>query len=492
MREHVAGSSLFGIHLGNTNTRVAVAEPDTEVRLFFPNILGRKESCLCCSYYEINGCLVPCDELRAGCGTSRIRLDLASLHRGGPGESASPSSELLPHILRRLMGQILMEREWIEHVVVSVPDSLGREQRSTLSHTAEQLGFPVKRIIPHSEAILFAYGYPDLPREEVLALVRIGGTSLSIRLCILSEGRILSLANQTVQEMGTERLDDLLCEQVLTLIKNDPHQELNSDPETVDRVRKKLEAARGFLRPGIPFPFHARGMTGPLTVEPDQAWEAVHPLHDQIGRFLKKTLNEAGLKKETISQALIAGGGCRVPYLVHAVEEGLGIKVSFPPTSPEDVIARGAAINGYYYRYGKPPSKQAGTLELPDATVLRTATVPVIEVEKTKITKITKTYVISLRSSEQEDKVKTFENQDEISIGRRAENHLPFETAAVSRTHAKIEFHDGTFFIIDRSANGTFLNGDRLVKWQRRKIKKGDTIQLTSMNGPWIKIESIT
>lgn len=49
----------------------------------------------------------------------------------------------------------------------------------------------------------------------------------------------------------------------------------------------------------------------------------------------------------------------------------------------------------------------------------------------------------------------------------------------VSRRHATIVLRDGTLHIIDNgSANGTFLNGQRLVAQQPRILRDGDDIRL--------------
>lgn len=52
----------------------------------------------------------------------------------------------------------------------------------------------------------------------------------------------------------------------------------------------------------------------------------------------------------------------------------------------------------------------------------------------------------------------------------------------VSRRHAKIVYRDGTLHIVDNnSANGTYLNGQRLVSGQPRILRDGDDIRLGHM-----------
>lgn len=52
----------------------------------------------------------------------------------------------------------------------------------------------------------------------------------------------------------------------------------------------------------------------------------------------------------------------------------------------------------------------------------------------------------------------------------------------VSRIHAKIVAdEDGVFLIDQESTNGTFVNGIRIVPWERRKIESGDMIGVSSI-----------
>jgi adenylate cyclase len=47
-----------------------------------------------------------------------------------------------------------------------------------------------------------------------------------------------------------------------------------------------------------------------------------------------------------------------------------------------------------------------------------------------------------------------------VVIGRSLESDLPVTSAQASRTHAKIEFRNGKFVIIDQSTNGTYVHHD--------------------------------
>jgi len=63
-----------------------------------------------------------------------------------------------------------------------------------------------------------------------------------------------------------------------------------------------------------------------------------------------------------------------------------------------------------------------------------------------------------------------------IHIGRALDNDLVIENLSVSRRHAQIEDENGRFFVTDLgSANGTFVNGNRI---QKQPLKDQDEISI--------------
>jgi len=64
--------------------------------------------------------------------------------------------------------------------------------------------------------------------------------------------------------------------------------------------------------------------------------------------------------------------------------------------------------------------------------------------------------------------------QDGGSIGRQAENSWVLPHSKVSGHHARVSYHDGTFYIEDTSRNGVFLNSSR------NRLERGRPTPLTS------------
>lgn len=69
-----------------------------------------------------------------------------------------------------------------------------------------------------------------------------------------------------------------------------------------------------------------------------------------------------------------------------------------------------------------------------------------------------------------------------VTLGRHLDNHLIIDHPATSRRHARIEYRENQFFLIDQSAHGTYLltaDGERqLIQRQERRIDQKTWIGL--------------
>lgn len=73
-----------------------------------------------------------------------------------------------------------------------------------------------------------------------------------------------------------------------------------------------------------------------------------------------------------------------------------------------------------------------------------------------------------------------------VSIGRRRTNDLCLLDTGISRDHARIEYKDGSYYLVDLgSTNGTFVNGTRV---SIKKIEPGDVIKI---GATWLEFKVV-
>ena len=74
---------------------------------------------------------------------------------------------------------------------------------------------------------------------------------------------------------------------------------------------------------------------------------------------------------------------------------------------------------------------------------------------------------------------KVYDIRSALRLGRHPYNEVSVADPAVSRYHCWITFEEGIALVEDlASANGTYLNGERVTK--RLRLKEGDSIRLGS------------
>lgn len=66
-------------------------------------------------------------------------------------------------------------------------------------------------------------------------------------------------------------------------------------------------------------------------------------------------------------------------------------------------------------------------------------------------------------------------NEDTVTVGRLADNHLQIDDGSVSSHHAKIVHEDGKYRLVDLdSTNGTFVNEEQITE---KLLKAGDDVR---------------
>jgi pSer/pThr/pTyr-binding forkhead associated (FHA) protein len=73
--------------------------------------------------------------------------------------------------------------------------------------------------------------------------------------------------------------------------------------------------------------------------------------------------------------------------------------------------------------------------------------------------------------------LKTIETDKEvITVGRNVKNDIQIDNLSVSKQHARIVKHQGTYFVEDmKSTNGTYLNEKKITK---EKLSNNDVITI--------------
>lgn len=76
--------------------------------------------------------------------------------------------------------------------------------------------------------------------------------------------------------------------------------------------------------------------------------------------------------------------------------------------------------------------------------------------------------------------------EEDVTIGRSNKNTIVIKDPYISKNHLSIVKDEGDYYLEDlNSANGTFVNGDRIMDVV--KLKNGDTIRLGQVDFIFVK-----
>jgi pSer/pThr/pTyr-binding forkhead associated (FHA) protein len=79
------------------------------------------------------------------------------------------------------------------------------------------------------------------------------------------------------------------------------------------------------------------------------------------------------------------------------------------------------------------------------------------------------------------------QNRSRVEIGRQKSNDIQVSNNRVSRTHAVVEYKEGTYYLTDQSSNGTYL----LMEGTKGVTVKRKQVELTAKGviGPGYKVD---
>jgi len=468
--------TFLGIKLGNTS-----------IGAYFVGSDGRTLP-LTDRYLNLKWPIFPCRFARTEKGVIVGAEALYLLHRSPEleipfslNEQTADALNMLKRILAQVWMRATLEIGRVKHTVITVPDNLTKEKHQSIISLAGELGFEAN-VVTHVTTLLRAY---DLPRggDQIVMTIRIGGTNshISIVRCELKEAH--KLGESFLTGFGLRRFVNLIIES------------LESGPWAgkLDDLRIRFHVTQvvvGALRNlgrgrGLDLRAEIRGEMARQTLTEKECTALFDSEFETFGEALAELFKKAGISKKSVEQVLFAGGGLAIPMIEDALCQRIGL-VSSSQTFPAEANQMGAVLLAADKPIRNENHKPELTAHSAGDFLEETIWGEGSDLMKPRSHKL----IVSFR--ERPNKEITFENRGDVTVGRDPKSDIPFNFKLVSRDHARIELHDDAYFIIDRSINGTLVNGKRLVKWQRRKLHSGDLVTLVSPYGPGFKVRVVS
>ena len=372
-------SRVIGIDLGTTNSCVAVLEDGHPVVI--PNTGGYRTTPSYFAVAEDGKRLVGHLAKRQAITNAKNTVYSAKrlIGRGFDSPEAQRSRELCPYeilegpnqdcrirvagriyTIPEISGIVLREMkrvaeeylgEPVHQAVITVPAYFNDAQRQTTKDAGRIAGLEVLRIINEPTAAGLSYGFG---RDEIerIAVYDLGGGTFDMSILEMGNGVLEVLATSGDTFLGGEDIDLQLVDRMAEVFEQSESIHLKEDTMALQRLKDACEKAKCDLShtdsTEIHLPFIAADPDGgakhfSYTLTRDELEELATDLVEQTRTICAKTLADAGLRKEEISQVLLVGGQSRMPLVQRVVAEFFD-RVPHKGVNPDEVVAIGAAI----------------------------------------------------------------------------------------------------------------------------------------------------
>jgi Fe-S protein assembly chaperone HscA len=234
--------------------------------------------------------------------------------------------------------------ETVSEAVITVPAYFNDAQRQATKDAGRLAGLDVLRLVNEPTAASLAYGL-DKRKNGVIAVYDFGGGTFDISILRLHDGIFEVLATNGDTHLGGDDIDNLLLKIALEDLQSEWGQDLASDSEGVQRLRRAVITAKQELSfvPETKIELNYRGRHYARAIDRTLFERLITPIVERTLEPCRGCLADAKLTPADIDEVVMVGGSTRIP-LVRAAVERLFKSKPHTELNPDEVVALGAAV----------------------------------------------------------------------------------------------------------------------------------------------------
>ena len=208
-----------------------------------------------------------------------------------------------------------------------------------------------------TEAVITVPAYfNDAQRQatkDAGTIAGLGGGTYDISILEIGDGVFEVKATNGDTQLGGDNWDSAIMDWLIDTFKKDTGIDLHNDAMALQRLKEESEKAKIALSSAqetdINLPFITADASGPKHLNVKLTRAKLEQLTDSlVNRTIKPfddCLRDAGLSKSDIDELVLVGGMTRMPKVVEIADHLAG-KEAHKGVNPDEVVARGAAIQG--------------------------------------------------------------------------------------------------------------------------------------------------
>ena len=240
-------SRTIGIHLGTTNSCVAVLEGGEPVVI--PNPEGARTSPSVVAFNKDDERLVGAIAKRQAASNpdrtvTSIKREMGSNFRAKIGDKEFTPQEISAMILQKLKSDAEEYLgETVDKAVITVPAYFSDSQRQATQDAGKIAGLEVLRIINEPTAASLAYGL-DKEEDQKIAIFDLGGGTFDVSILEIGDGVFEVLATSGNNRLGGDDFDQRVVDYLIAEMKREQGVDLAKDKLALQRLREAAEKAK--------------------------------------------------------------------------------------------------------------------------------------------------------------------------------------------------------------------------------------------------------
>ena len=277
--------------------------------------------------------------------------------------------EISSYILMELkhMAEHYLNQE-IEKVVVTVPAYFGDAQRQATKDACQIAGLTCVRIINEPTAAALAYGFDKRSDDLNILIYDLGGGTLDVSLLNVSDGifQVLGCAGNT--HLGGADFDNVLMTYSIEQFKKKYKicEIENINPISYQKLKQACENAKKRLseikKTTIIVPNFYDDKDLFITITKEIFESICKELFILCLKPVDDILKSCKMSKDNIDEIVLVGGCTRMPQIKDNLTLFFNGKVPNTSVNPDEVVAAGAAIQGYILSHKSDPFSENITL----------------------------------------------------------------------------------------------------------------------------------
>ena len=259
------------------------------------------------------------------------------------------AEEVSAIILKRLKedAELVLGEGTVTDAVITVPAYFDDSRRRATIDAGTIAGLNVRRVLNEPTAAALAYGL-DAEGGGTVLVYDLGGGTFDVTLMRIGDGAFDVIATDGDSKLGGFDWDNELMIWLNKQFMEAGGSNLSDDPSAEADLREKSEMAKRSLTSVAKtnVVLSHGGVSKVIQVTRDQFNDLTSHLLSRSRDLTESVVEEAGLAWSQVDRLLLVGGSTRMPMVKEMVEQLAG-KPAERTINPDEVVALGAAVQGY-------------------------------------------------------------------------------------------------------------------------------------------------